>query len=70
MTATLDDVTKKIKPEPSAEELAARDTAAAAARCPSLTCGDVHLSTGPHVSCHGKGRCVPERVRGDGLRVR
>jgi integrase/recombinase XerD len=21
-----------------------------------LTCGDVHLSTGPHVSCHGKGR--------------
>ena len=22
----------------------------------SLTCGDVHLGTGPHVSCHGKGR--------------
>jgi integrase/recombinase XerD len=21
-----------------------------------LTCGDVHLGTGPHVSCHGKGR--------------
>jgi integrase/recombinase XerD len=21
-----------------------------------LTCGDVHLSTGPHISCHGKGR--------------
>lgn len=25
-----------------------------------LTCGDVHLGTGPHVSCHGKGR--KERV--------
>ena len=22
----------------------------------SLTCGDVHLGSGPHVSCHGKGR--------------
>jgi integrase/recombinase XerD len=21
-----------------------------------LTCGDVHLGSGPHVSCHGKGR--------------
>ena len=21
-----------------------------------LTCGDVHLGAGPHVSCHGKGR--------------
>ena len=21
-----------------------------------LTCGDAHLGTGPHVSCHGKGR--------------
>jgi site-specific recombinase XerD len=21
-----------------------------------LTCGDIHLGTGPHVSCHGKGR--------------
>ena len=35
-----------------------------------LTCGDVHLGTGAHVSCHGKGRKArpenrTERKRGD-----
>ena len=36
--------------------LLAAQTGLRASELTGLTCGDVHLSTGPHISCHGKGR--------------
>src|SRR5207248_8388291 len=36
--------------------LLAIQTGLRASELTRLTCGDIHLGSGPHVSCHGKGR--------------